>query len=98
MTGIVEEETMTANKAGSVTREEAKPTAIDEEPQAREALMALGSKLRTSSREMRFWRRLSELIRKLEETIARDAEIRTQRRRPAPVSRPVNSLIKQEKP
>ena len=98
MTGIVEEETMTANKAGLVTREEAKPTTIEEERQAREALMALGSNFRTSGRELRFRRRLSELIRKLEETIARDAEIRTPRRRPAPASRPVNSLIKQEKP
>jgi len=89
---------MTANKAGLVTLEEAKPTTIEEERQAREALMALVSKARTSSRELQFRRRLSELIRKLEETIARDAEIRTQRRRPAPVSRPVNSLIKQEKP
>ena len=89
---------MTANKAGLVTREEAKPTTIEEEHQAREALMALRSKLRTSSQELRYWRRLSELIRKLEETIARDAEIRTPRRPPAPVSRPVNSLIKQERP
>ena len=75
---------MTSDKPVHRDPEEAKPPTIEEECQAREALMAIGSKVRRPSRELQIRRRLCERIRKLGETSARDAQIRTPGRRPTP--------------
>ena len=105
MTETEKEETMTAEKPGLRTREEAEAMTIQKERHSsRKALMALGLDLRTPSQQLRVCRELCEIVRQLAESIAQDKEllkahkIRTPKRRPVAASRPVNSLIKQVKP
>jgi hypothetical protein len=95
---------MTVKKVELEPREEAEPT-IEEVGQAsREAFIAFGVALRSSLIDSRLRDELPPLIRQLAKGIAQDEailkahKIRPPTRRPEPASRPVNSLIKQEKP
>jgi hypothetical protein len=95
---------MTVKKAELGPREEAEPTTTEEVGQASREAIAFGVALRRSLMDSRLRDELPALIRRLAKGIAQDEailkadEFRTPTRRPEPASRPVNSLIKQEKP
>jgi hypothetical protein len=105
MTEAEKEQNMTVKKTELGPHEEAEPTTIEEVGQAsREAFMAFGVALQTSLMDSRLPDELPPLIRQFAKGIAQDEailkahKIRTPTRRPESASRPVNSLIKQEKP